>query len=350
MPFEIDYLPVDAGQKSGDAIAIRIGNLNGPREHQIVGIIDGGFTPHGESLVKHINDYYGTNRVDFVISTHPDMDHIAGLSVVLEKMEVGFLMMHKPWEHAGAIKDFFKNHRLTISGLEDRIEKSLQQASDLEDLALKKKIPVIEPFQGQELYGGMIHVLGPSIEYYRVLLPQLEKCPEPIDILKKMIAERSLRKSEPERVIDAPHLDLLCDDEDCTSAQNNTSTILLFNIDGQKILFTGDAGKTGLLQAISYAENRNITLTDLNLFDVPHHGSKHNLNSKILKRVRSGIAVISASKDSEDHPAKKVTNALQKHGMPAFVTRGRNLLHHSQGNLRGWGNAAPEPFHSYVEL
>ena len=349
MPFEIDYLPVDAGQRSGDAIAIRIGNLNGPREHQIVGVIDGGFTTHGESLVQHINDYYHTNRLDFVISTHPDMDHIAGLSVVLEKMEVGILMMHKPWEHASAIKDFFKNRSLSASGLEERIEKSMQQASALEDLALKKNIPIVEPFQGQEFYGGMIKVLGPSIEYYRVLLTQLEKCPEPIDIIKKLIGEGYLRKGDSKLIPDAPHLDLLCDDTDCTSAQNNTSTILLFNIGGQKILFTGDAGKSGLMQAISYAENRNTSLTDLSLFDVPHHGSKHNLTSKILSKVKAGIAVISASKESDDHPAKKVTNALLKHGMPTFVTRGRNLLHHHQGNLRGWGDAAGESFHNYVE-
>ena len=49
MGYEIDFLAVERGEKSGDAIAFRIGNLFGPREQQFVGIVDGGYTEDGEN-------------------------------------------------------------------------------------------------------------------------------------------------------------------------------------------------------------------------------------------------------------------------------------------------------------
>jgi beta-lactamase superfamily II metal-dependent hydrolase len=351
MAYEIDYIPVGDGEKGGDAIVLRFGNLTGPREQQSIIVIDGGTKESGELLVKHIQEVYKANDVDIVISTHPDQDHASGLSVVLENLKVGSLLMHKPWEHAEEIKNFFKDGRITASGLEDRIEKSLQNASDLESIAKAKNIPIYEPFQGMNL-DDIVYVLGPSKEYYENLLPHLKDMPIPkasLGIFAPIIktAEKAVRWIE-----DNMGIDLLDDDDDTTSASNNTSTIILLNLDGHKLLFTGDAGKTALLNAIAYAEAlpAPIQLSDLNFLDVPHHGSKRNINSKILKKIKAPVAFISAPKDSDKHPAKKVTNALKKHGTTVCVTRGVQLLHHNQGNARGWNTPAQtEPFHPRVE-
>ena len=113
MAYEIDYIPVGDGEKSGDAISLRFGNLSGSREEQTIVVIDGGFQESGEKLVQHLKDYYSTSTVDLVISAHPDEDHASGLLVVLEKCKVGALLMHKPWEHAEDIKNLFKDGRIT---------------------------------------------------------------------------------------------------------------------------------------------------------------------------------------------------------------------------------------------
>lgn len=347
MAYEIDYIPVGNGEKNGDAIALRFGNLSGPRNEQSVVVIDGGFEESGELLVQHINKHYNTNEVDIAISTHPDGDHVSGLNVVLEKMKVNALLMHRPWEHAADIKNLFNNGRITVSGLEERMEKSLQQASDLEALAKKKGIPVYEPFQG--ISNDHIHILGPSQLFYESMLPHFRSTPEPIkdlsmaEYLKKAVGEVA------RWIEDNVYIDILNDDDDTTSPENNTSTIILFNIDGQKLLFTGDAGKTALLNAIAYAEGKGILLSDLNFFDVPHHGSKRNLSSKILKKIKTSTAFISASGESAKHPAKKITNALKKHGANVFVNRKNTLYHNHQGTNRSWSSAQPEPFHDKVE-
>jgi len=349
MAFEIDYIPVGDGERSGDAIALRFGNLYGPRSEQKVVVIDAGFEDSGEQLVKHINDVYKTNEVNLVISTHPDMDHASGLKVVLEKMNVGGLVMHRPWEHASDIKNLFKNGKITASGLEDKLEKSLQDASDLEAIATKKGIPIYEPFQGATAFDGALHILGPSEDFYQELLPHFRGTPEPANSLSFWEPVKKIVDEAIQWIKDNPYIDLLDDDEDTTSPENNTSVIILFNIEGHKLLFTGDAGKTGLHLAADYAEGIGIALTDLQFFDVPHHGSKRNLSSSVLKRIKASTAYISAAKESKKHPAKKVINALKKHETNVYVTKGASLLHHFNANGRAWSDASPEPFYDYVE-
>jgi len=350
MSYEIDYIPVGDSEKSGDAIALRFGNLAGPRDQQTVVIIDGGFKESGEQLVNHIKTYYKTDYVDLVVSTHPDADHASGLSVVMEQLSVRQLAMHRPWEHAEDIKNLFKNGKITASGLEAMLEKSLQHASDLEALANKRGIPIIEPFQGVAGFNGAVQILGPSQGYYENLLALFRETPEPIESLGILAPIKKAVEEIAKRIQDFWHIDLLDDDEEATTAENNTSTIILFTIDGHKLLFTGDAGKTALHFAADYASAQGIPLTDLSLFDVPHHGSKRNLSSKVLKRIKGSKASISAPKDSPKHPAKKVTNALKKHGMSVYATKGITICHSYNAPERvGWGPAPEEPFYDFVE-
>src|SRR3989338_6267931 len=108
MAFQIDFLPVGNGSKSGDRITFRV--VDPALNEQKVFVIDGGFRDTADNLVGLINTYYGTNKVDYVISSHPDEDHASGLHVVLEKMEVENLIMHLPWRHANDIKSKIKNN------------------------------------------------------------------------------------------------------------------------------------------------------------------------------------------------------------------------------------------------
>jgi beta-lactamase superfamily II metal-dependent hydrolase len=88
----------------------------------------------------------------------------------------------------------------------------------------------------------------------------------------------------------------------------------------------------------------------MDFLDVPHHGSKRNLNSKILKRINAAIAFISAPPEGDKHPAKKVTNALKKHGAKVYVNRINTVRHQYNAPERsGWVAAAEEPFHDVVE-
>jgi beta-lactamase superfamily II metal-dependent hydrolase len=356
MPYEIDYIPVGDGERSGDAICLRFGNLSGSRSEQVIMVVDGGDKTSGEALVNHIREYYPTNQdgyndIDYVVSTHPDSDHASGLCTVLEELKVGKLLMHQPWDHMADIKNSFIDGRWTARGLGEKVQKSLTHASELKKIATQKGIEIIEPFQGIKTTDSTIHILGPSKEFYEEMLlgfrstPKAETIPGFLGTLIKKVEEVI------EFIEDGWDLDLLNNDDDTTSAENNTSTIILLTLDDRRILFTADAGKTALLRAIEYADGLNISLTSMELLHVPHHGSKRNLSTKILKKINARIAHISATGESIKHPSKKVINALQKNGVSIVnVSRKQSVLYHNLANSRGWtGVLEKEPFYNKVE-
>lgn len=346
MSYEIDYIPVGQGERAGDALAIRYGNLSigAPRDEQVVIVIDGGTKESGEKLVKRIQEDYGTNKVDYVFSTHLDSDHLSGLTVILEKLEVRTLYMHIPWEHLDETNPLFVGD-FTNSELEQELKNSLDLVHEVETLAIEKGVSIEEPFAGTVVNANVI-VLGPTKEYYELLLTQFRETPKAKTIIEEIL--ETLRKTE-ERAVnwieDNILVDLL-DDNATTSAENNSSVILLLNFDGHKLLFTGDAGIPALTAAAGLSESLAMPLSDLQFLHVPHHGSKHNLGSSILQRIKAKIAIVSGAKESTKHPSKRITNALKKHSTSVTVVRETPLMQsHNSPPRIGWGPVREEPFY-----
>lgn len=353
MAYEVDYIPVGQGERSGDAICIHYGNLIGPRSERKIIVIDGGDKEAGAKMIEHINDhYYPEGYIDLMISTHPDSDHASGLRLVLEQFVVKRLLMHQPWNHAADVKNYFLDSRWTGKGLAATVRRRMRIVKELENTALSKGTEIIEPFAGFRTEDGVLTVLGPSKDYYRLLLPNFRMTPTAKageGILPSLIR----RAGEVIRYIvqDTLGLDLLNDPGDTTSNENNSSVITLMQLDGHRLLFTGDAGKTSLQHAIEFARSHGIDLTGLNLLDVPHHGSRRNINSQILSGMNGVCCIISASGENEKHPSKRVTNALQKSGATQVcVTRKVSVLFSHDANHRGWnGPIQMEQFHTLVE-
>jgi beta-lactamase superfamily II metal-dependent hydrolase len=351
MAYEVDMLAVGEASRSGDAIALRFGNLTGRREEQTIVIIDGGTKDSGEMLVSHIKTYYSTDTVDFVIATHPDCDHVNGLKVVIENLKVNTLLMHQPWNHSADVRRDFRDHRLTITGLSSKLERALADASELEDIATRRGVKIIEPFAGAATVDNTIHVLAPTEDYYCSLLCDFRKTPVAKSFGSGLFSTSMTAVREAVKwVMETMQIETL-DDSGTTSAENNSSVIVLFTIKGEKLLFTGDAGIDALTRAADYAESLSIPLTDLRFLDVPHHGSRRNVGPKILNRVKARTAFISVAAKSEKHPSKKVVNALIRRGATVYSTQGINMLQHSaDAPARSTYTAATQlPFNDYVE-
>lgn len=349
MAFEIDFLAVGEGEKSGDAIAVRWGNLSGPRAEQKVMVIDGGTLGAGKNLVNHIRNVYGTTRIDAAVCTHPDIDHACGLRVVLEDLDFGFLIMHRPWDHANEICELFKNP-LTPTKLKEKLQKAITAAHDLQELCTEKNKKIYEPFTG--VTWDSIRVLGPNRDYYQQLLAQFRDTPvaaSPLpSLLQKAIAGAKDKIEWVAEQFDMQYESL--DDSGVTSHENNSSAIVLLTVDGYKILFTADAGIPALTAAADYAASIGIALSDLRLMQVPHHGSKHNVGKTILNRIKAEHALISAGAAAPKHPARKVTNALKRRGATVCVTAGRTICHQAGAPQRaGWVSADVIPFYDQVE-
>ena len=361
MGYEVDYLPVGGGEKSGDAIAMRWGYLGGGPADQRVIVIDGGTKESGQALVGHIDYYYGTDRVDLVICTHCDADHASGLSVVLQQLRVGALLMHEPWLNAEEIHELVADGWVTKEGLRGWIEGGLEAAHELWEAAERRGVCVVELFSGLKatLLGQTVRVLGPSEEYYKEQLSMFRSVPATTtqqksgqdmqdigkDILAQLIPPNQSR-SDPIEIAGVQRGRQTPDFSPDTSAENNSSAIIFLTVLGHNMMFTGDAGVEALTRAIEFGEQRRLDFSDLDFFHVPHHGSEHNIDSSVLGRMRTRTAFVSAAPDgAPKHPSSEVTNALIDHGTNVYATQGHALRYSVNAPRRpGWSPATPVPY------
>jgi beta-lactamase superfamily II metal-dependent hydrolase len=347
---EIDFLAVGDGNKSGDAIALRYGNLSGPRSEQTVVIIDGGTKESDQKLVEHVHLHYATTEVNVVFSTHADIDHVSGLTVVLEGLMVKQLAMHQPWNHAPAICDLFEG-RPSSAHLSAKLQKSLSMAREIEGIAKRRGIPIVEPFAGAG--NDVLKVLGPSKGYYQLLLADFQATPEPSAAIAGLFAKATQKVSDViSYAAESLNIETLNDDG-VTSSENNSSVILLLRLPTYNFLFTADAGIPALTQAANYAASQGWDLSTLNAWQIPHHGSKRNLGPTILNRIKGKKGLISVGPEgAPKHPAKKITNALIRRGTNVFATQGTGFRHHYNAPPRsGWDrNLTPIPFYNQVEV
>jgi len=354
MGYEVDFLGTQSEAKSGDAIAIRFGNLHGSRNEQTVIVIDGGFTNDGIRLVNHIRTHFGTDRVDLVISTHPDHDHINGLDTVLNEMTVGELWLHLPWEHNAGLSAKFHDGRISDNSVSERLKDTLNKAHALYELAESRGITVREPFTGLTDVSGCVKVLGPSIDYYESLIPDFDGMPASKSaIINNSVFSKAV--SAVQRFLAQWGLDHINDDG-VTSAKNDSSVIAQIIVDDRRLVFTGDAGIGALHYAADELECCIIPAT-LSLMQIPHHGSRRNVGPTVLDRIigapvtqgesRSITAIASTAKNGEPkHPRKSVLNAFTHRGAKVLATRGVSICHfHNAPERAGWSVLRPEPYH-----
>lgn len=103
MPYEIEFIGVGNKSKSNaDAICFRWKEDNDYH----IGVYDGGFSEYGLAMVEHLNRYYFGDKkdrkekiIDFVIVSHSDQDHTAGLEEILKNFNVKKLYMNRPWRY-----------------------------------------------------------------------------------------------------------------------------------------------------------------------------------------------------------------------------------------------------------
>ncbi len=354
MGYQVDFLGVGQESKSGDAIAIRFGNLHGEREEQTVVVIDGGFKETGEQLVEHVKTHFQTDTVDLLINTHPDQDHINGLETVINELEVRELWIHQPWERNEGLAAKFSDGRITDNSIGERLKENLETAWRLVQLASDKGVTIREPFTGLSTDCGAVKVMGPTEAFYDELLPQFERMPE---VKSDKATEGFLNKvvAVVKRFLASWGEDLI-DDSGKTSAKNNSSVVTQIIIDNRRLLFTGDAGIEALVNVTDELEICD-SEAELKLIQIPHHGSRRNIGPTILNRLigkpvkegdsRDLTAIASTAKEGEPkHPRKAVINALTHRGVKVLATRGKGICHfHDAPGRDGWSAAMAEPYH-----
>ena len=206
----------------------------------------------------------------------------------------------------------------------------------------KKGVTIKEPYQGNHI--GIFEVLSPSKNWYlHELIPDFNKTPD-----KKESALKEGFESIKEKVLswfeETFDKEILKIDGE-TSADNESSVILYTNMSDNGILLTGDAGSRALNKAYEY---KNSIAKNLKFIQVPHHGSRNNVNPDILNKLLgqkgqkdpNKTAFISAGKESSTHPRQSVVNAFIRRGCKVVQTKGESKRHRrGTPDRKGWSTA-----------
>jgi len=356
MKYEIDFIGINQKTKNADAISFRY--YDDSLQRFVVGVYDGGLKDYGIALKNHLNQYYFSGVanpiIDYVICSHPDQDHASGLTEIIDNFTIGTLIMNRPWLYIDELFPKIDDGRITKTSLERRLRESYPYIDELESLATEKEIDIQEGFQGTNI-GDSLTILSPSKEFYLQLLVESSKTPlqEKADGLFELVIKAV------KNALESWTSELIREDVE-TSAENESSIIILGDMKDEKFLLTGDGGIRALESAADYAEENICSLKEIKVHQIPHHGGRHNVSPSILNRIVGSItpkgtaatktAIVSVAVGS-DHPKKMVTNAYIRRGAEVYEARDKVLQHHygDMPQRDGWGSANALEFSEKVE-
>ena len=317
--YEIDFLPVGEESKSGDAILFR---YREDEEYKVI-LIDGGHKESdgvktSETILNHMREHYypakadSAMRIDHIICSHPDSDHVGGLQEIMEKCDVGTLWINDPI-------DYISKSSLAGASNNDSFSKlDAETVENLIEIATENDIEVKSPVQGESI--GPLIVASPSSQFYETLVKgeiEREEKSSFKALLEKM-ANLVTAFWDRDNLKEYP----------ATSVCNESSTVLFGELTNKqyRILLTADAGIEALSKAYEYLKDQyDFQSGSLEFMQIPHHGSRHNLNTKTLNNLlgekisegggeNRGSAIASVAKKASNYPKKAVANA--------FITRG----------------------------
>ena len=331
MGYEIEMLNVG----NADAIIIRYFNNEGT---EYVVVIDAGNNRDGKKIVDQINKYTTQKFIDLAICTHPDDDHIGGFFYIIENMRIDKFWIHDPAKHVDISDVKRAITEASLTRKMNKINESINNNIHLLEIIRKKGIDHEEPFRGLSHPYIPLTVLGPSIPFYENLLKNFRD-------VKHLFEEETILEYDDKDDYDSDleflfeSLSTTLDHSDDKSSENNSSAIIAFHPENnKKYLFTADTGPMALQDVV---DNYFEWTKNLDWLDVPHHGSKKNLNSSLISHFAPKVAFVSG-KGKRKYPSPAVVNALKKVGSKVCSTAKQkaNILHRSSIPIReGYVNA-----------
>lgn len=351
--YEIDMLNV----KNADAFLIHF--WDDETDCDYVVLIDGGNYQDGSKIANFIRTYYGQNNIDLVICSHCDKDHFGGITYLLEQqrdngqdnMNIGQIWINDPAQH---VKN--KDKEIKWSSVMTPLTKMVKARSVydidghsnlfdiIESLQKNNRISMFEPFsdasEDDEIDGcanGLFQIIGPTKEYYESLVLDFRN-----DLQRKTNGYDSDELQEQESVLfeNKVNSKTLEEAEDDPSSHNKSSVILLFQpSDGKKFLFMGDACRESIE---NIPKNTLYAVRNVDFLKVPHHGSKHNLDNKMINYIHPKVAFISTEKYGH-YLSKAVVNVLNAIGTKVYSTNiNGNMCHHKNTKTHnGYSVATP---------
>jgi len=270
-------------------------------------LIDGG--PNDKVLECLANNMPITDKkIEMVIMTHPEADHMTGLVSVLEKYEVSYFLSGPEGNRSAIYSKLISILTSRHPGKRSQIPDSIwRSASRIGFWASQNDgVKVINPYFGDRIKLGdiILETLWPEKEW---LASKIQDCD-----IEDYTLENCSTESNQTTIIGAN-----TDSRAILGAKtgethlNDFSLIFLLRYNGKTVLFMGDADQRVDNRMIGLQELVN-SLNGIDILKFPHHGSKTGITEKLLEEINPRQVVISVGKNSFGHPTKEALDMLEK--------------------------------------
>lgn len=306
--FDIHMFPAS----EGDCFWIRYGN-DGDL-HNI--LIDGGRRSTAGLIKKFIKQLpTAERRLELLVVSHVDRDHIDGILKLTEDEHLDL-----------SVEDIWFN---AYQHLQDEMLGAVM-GEKLSENIVKRQWPWNKAFSGgavrladdkttpiRTLAGGMqVRLLSPDAEKLRNLVPRWERECQEAGIMKGHDAVPSAPVPADLEEMGAIDIDELADSpftED-DSEPNGSSIAFTLEYGGRRALFAADAHPDLLLRGIEAMSAENGGRVPLDVFKIPHHGSKNNLSKQMLELIDCQTYLLSTSGSQYHHPDQAAVARILKYG------------------------------------
>jgi beta-lactamase superfamily II metal-dependent hydrolase len=329
--FAITLLP--AGQ--GDCLLLEYGR---PGAYSRV-LIDGGpARSYGALAARLIAIPPRERRLDLLVLTHVDADHIEGVIKLLNDADLA----------VDVAEVWFNGYKQ----LPPDPYLGAAQGEILSTLLAERKIPWNTAFGGGAvqrhrgsalprvtLPGGLVlTVVGPDDAALRSLRTAWEKecrsagiAPGSTrDALDLLARQKRLRPLDTYLApADVTEMAARPEQQKDKSVTNASSIVLLAEYGGRSVLLAGDSTPTVLAAGLErlLAERRSSVL-EVGAVKLPHHGSRHNVTREVLDLIRSPVYLVSTDSSYFSHPDPEAIARLITHeaGRPRLVFNYRTKI------------------------
>jgi beta-lactamase superfamily II metal-dependent hydrolase len=259
-------------------------------------------------LFKVVNSIRAKNeKIDLLILTHVDDDHIGGILKWLENDPQAHNVIEKVWFNSGKIvKEYYESDQTASYdnsldfNYDETTNTGIKQGVKFEDFISKKEglwnKKIIKSGQKLNEFGLEFKILSPNEEKLKLLLHKWEK--EEPESLETGIQENDYNFTLKE------HIENDSFQED-NSIHNGSSIGFIITYQGKNLLFLGDSHPSVIIKSLhdlTYTKEKPI---QCELVKISHHGSKSNNCKEMLDLIDSNKFVICTNGDKHAHPHKR---------------------------------------------
>lgn len=286
---------------NGDCIIISYGE---GKEHNI--LIDGG---QGRVCFQQLCTYVDSikkagNKIDLLILTHIDSDHIDGILRLLSQKTFDLSMIEEMWFDFGKdLQDVLGTNggNNQVSLYDNDAEISWKQGRDLEEKIAKAGIRkrIVTKLEKLFVGGASLTILSPSKEVLRKFSEQDNKG-------KKATAQIAYNNDYHKSIIELNQKE----QERKVSLVNKSSIACLFEFEGMSILLLGDADAEEIVKSLTelgYSKNNKLSV---DFCKIAHHASKHNTSNDLIQILDCSNYIISTQKTADGRPSKECLSRI----------------------------------------